>query len=469
MAREVQQRQVSKFRPFALTPMHRRYKSAPSQEASPQRAEDDHSRATRAASAVIHKRILLRLFLGWLLLSTTITGIVLFLEFSRVRTFVHSLALTESATFSGESAHKLDRIDAEAYEHLMRLAQQLVDQHFLVVELYDRTKQLKLEAVRSGKESTEQAIHRYRHKFPRKGEFSHELHFVGGELVLVTLVPLKDAPGNLVGYFEGIYQVDQATLTGIKQYLFRTLAFVTVSITFTTALMYPIILTLHRGLIRLSADLFKGNLELLDVLGCAIAERDSDTNVHNYRVTFYTLRLGEALGLSRKEMRDLIAGAFLHDVGKIGIRDPILLKPGQLTPEEFEVMKTHVRLGVDVLSKSSWLQGAQDVVEFHHERYDGSGYLRGLKGEEIPLNARIFAIVDVFDALTSKRPYKDPWRVNEVIGVLERDSGSRFDPHLVALFTNIAPRLHEEISRLDERQMEAKLQPLIARYFLAGS
>jgi HD-GYP domain-containing protein (c-di-GMP phosphodiesterase class II) len=422
-----------------------------------------------SVGAFIHRKILLRLALGWLLLSTTAAGIVLFLEFGRVQAFVHGLALTESASFSGESAHKLDRIDTEAYEHLMRLAQQLVDQHFLMVKLYDRTKQLRLEAIRDGKESTERAVDRYRHTFPREGEFSHQLRLVGGELLLLTLVPLKEASGNLVGYFEGVYQVDQATLTGIKQDLFRTLAFVTVSITFTTALMYPIILALHRGLIRLAADLFKGNLELLDVLGCAIAERDSDTNVHNYRVTFYALRLGEALGLSKKDMRDLIAGAFLHDVGKIGIRDPILLKPGQLTPDEFEVMKTHVRLGVDVLSKSSWLQGAQDVVEFHHERYDGSGYPRGLKSEEIPLNARIFAIVDVFDALTSKRPYKDPWGVAEAIGMLERDSGSRFDPHLVALFTDIAPRLHEEISRLDERRMEARLQPLIARYFLAGA
>lgn len=427
--------------------------------------------AERALSvgACIHRKILLRLFLGWLLLGTAIVGIVLFLEFDRVRARIYRLALTESASFSGESAYNLQRIDAEVYERLMRLAQQLVNQHFLVVELYDQTKRLRLEAVRGGKEAAELAIDRYRHRFPREGGFSHELHLVGADLLLVTLVPLNDAQGRLVGYFEGVYQVDRSTLAGIKQDLFRTLAFVTVSITFTTVLMYPIILTLNRGLIRLSGDLFKGNLELLDVLGCAIAERDSDTNAHNYRVTFYALRLGESLGLSKKEMRELIAGAFLHDVGKIGIRDPILLKPGKLLPEEFEIMKTHVRLGVDVLSKSSWLQGARDVVEFHHERYDGSGYLRGLKGEEIPLSARIFAIVDVFDALTSKRPYKEPWSVAEAIGALERDSGSRFDPHLMALFTEIAPRLHEAICHLDERQIEAKVQPLIARYFLADT
>jgi len=219
----------------------------------------------------------------------------------------------------------------------------------------------------------------------------------------------------------------------------------------------------------LSGDLLKGNLELMNVLGCAIAERDSDTNSHNYRVTFYALRLGEAIGLSRENIHDLIAGAFLHDVGKIGIRDPILLKPGKLTPEEFEIMKTHVSLGVDILSKSSWLSGARDVVEFHHEKYDGTGYPQGLKAEAIPLNARIFAIVDVFDALTSKRPYKESWTMPEAIAMLERDSGSHFDPQLVKIFVMLAPDLYQKISGVEAHRLEAMLQHSIARYFLAVS
>jgi len=156
----------------------------------------------------------------------------------------------------------------------------------------------------------------------------------------------------------------------------------------------------------------------------------------------------------------------LHDVGKIGIRDPILLKPGKLTPEEFEVMKTHVSLGVDILSKSSWLGGARDVVEFHHEKYDGTGYPQGLKAEAIPLNARIFAIVDVFDALTSKRQYKEPWTIPEAIAMLERDGGSHFDPQLVGIFVRLAPELYRKISGVEEYRLESMLQHSIARYFL---
>jgi HD-GYP domain-containing protein (c-di-GMP phosphodiesterase class II) len=427
------------------------------------------SSATISAGRFIHRKILLRLFLGWLFLSVAVGGGVLWLEVNRIRQFVHELALRESATFSGESAHNLERLDSAARQHLAKLSQQLVNQHFLVVELYDRNKQLQLETIRRGQEVAEQDIERYRHRFPQVGEFSHEFHFIRGELLLVILVPLKDVQDSLTGYFEGIYQVDRETLDSIKNDLLRTLLFVSLGITFTTFLMYPIILTLNRGLIRLSGDLLKGNLELMNVLGCAIAERDSDTNSHNYRVTFYALRLGEAIGLARENIHDLIAGAFLHDVGKIGIRDPILLKPGKLTPEEFEVMKTHVSLGVDILNKSSWLSGARDVVEFHHEQYDGSGYPQGLKGEAIPLNARIFAIVDVFDALTSKRPYKEPWTIAEAIAILERDSGSHFDPQLMKVFVKLAPALYQKISGVETHRLEAMLQHSIARYFLAVS
>lgn len=425
------------------------------------------SEAVLATSRFIHRKILVRLFLGWLSLSLVIGGLILWLELERIKQSVHELALRESAIFSGESAHNLDQLDPAAYQQLMDLARQLVNQHFLVVELYDRNKQLRLEIIRPGHELAEQDINRYRHRFPTVGEFSHEFHYVRGELLLVILVPLRDARDSLAGYFEGVYQVDRETRDSIVEDLGRRLVFVTLGITFTTLLMYPIVLTLNRGLIKLSGDLLKGNLELISVLGCAVAERDSTTNSHNYRVAFYALRLGEAIGLSREQIHDLITGALLHDVGKIGIRDPILLKPGKLTPEEFEIMKTHVPLGVEILSKSSWLEGARDVVEFHHERYDGSGYSQGLRGEAIPLNARIFAIADVFDALTTKRAYKEPWPVLDAIAKLERASGSHFDPRLVQVFATIAPGLYQEVSGLDAYRLEAMLKRRVARYFLA--
>lgn len=422
-----------------------------------------------AANRFIHRKILIRVFLGWLFLSTTVGGSILWLEIKRAEQLVHALAVKESAIFSGASAHNLEQLDAQSTEQLRQLAEQLVSQHFLIVELYDRNKQLKIEAIRQGQELVEQFIDQYRHQFPKADGFTHDLHFIHGQLWLVTLVPLRGEQDSPMGYFEGVYQVDPVTFATMKQDILRTLGFVTLGIFFTSLLMYPIVLTLNRGIIGLSGELLQGNLELMNVLGCAIAERDSETNSHNYRVTYYALRLGEAAGLSRETMGDLIAGAFLHDVGKIGIRDPILLKPEKLTADEFEIMKTHVSLGVEILNKSSWLSGARDVVAFHHEKYDGSGYLQGLKAEAIPLNARIFAIVDVFDALTSERPYKEAWPVIDAIAMLIKNGGSHFDPRLVRIFARIAPRLHQELNDLDEPRLEAMLQHLVGEHFLSSA
>ncbi|SFK22487.1 HD domain-containing protein [Nitrosomonas aestuarii] len=431
-------------------------------------AADDKadSLAALATSKSIHQKILIRLFWGWLLLCVVIGGAVFWLEVNRFQQFVHELALKESALLSSQFSSDLQERDNFTEQSLTDLAQQLVDQHFLIVELYDLNKQLRIEAIRSGEEATERWIDRYRHQFPRQGEFFREFHFTDGRLLLVMLVPLTGGGNIPVGYFEGIYQVDQRTMDSIKYELLRTLFFVTISITFTTILMYPVILVLNRGLIRLSDDLLKGNLELMNVLGCAIAERDADTNSHNYRVTCYALRLGEAIALPHAAMRNLIMGAFLHDVGKIGIRDPILLKPGKLTPQEYEIMKTHISLGVDILNQSSWISGARDVVKSHHEKYDGSGYLQGLKGEAIPLNARIFAIADVFDALTSRRPYKTPWPVEQAIHFLVQKSSQHFDPGLVDIFVVIAPAIYDELHSMPEKQMVSMLQQRIARHFV---
>lgn len=425
---------------------------------------DSHEALT--TSRFVYRKILVHLFLGWLFLSLTIGGIVLWLEISRFQQFVHALALKESAALSDESPYDLEQLDSSAYQHLTNLAQQLVKRNFLVVELYDVNKQLKIEAVRQGQETTEQWVNSHRHQFPQHGDFFQEFHITQGKLLQLILVPIKGPQHTLIGYFEGIYQVDQETQDSIKDELLHTLLLITISITFTTLLMYPIVLTINRELTKLSADLLAGNLELMNVMGCAIAERDSDTNSHNYRVTFYALRLGETIGLHHENILNLITGAFLHDVGKIGIRDPILLKPGKLTPEEFEIMKTHVTLGVDILKQSSWLSGACDVAHFHHEKYDGSGYPEGLKGEAIPLNARIFALVDVFDALTSKRPYKESWTVHDALAELERDSGSHFDPQLLGIFVSIAPALYQEVTGMEESQMIAMVKRCISRHFL---
>lgn len=216
---------------------------------------------------------------------------------------------------------------------------------------------------------------------------------------------------------------------------------------------------------RLTEELMDANLELLDVLGRAIAERDTDTNVHNYRVTLYSVRLGETLGLDDKRLRDLIAGAFLHDVGKIGIRDAVLLKPGPLTPEETAIMHEHVMKGVEIISRAKWLRGARAVVENHHEKFDGTGYPKGLKGAQIPLVARIFAVADVFDALASHRPYKKPLDLDRALAIMKPLSGSHFDPEVFDAFLVIADVLYREIAGITEPAAVEMLRRIVMRRF----
>jgi putative nucleotidyltransferase with HDIG domain len=326
-----------------------------------------------------------------------------------------------------------------------------------------------VEKVNPRHEEIEDALKQYAHRFPQDEEPHYQRIALGQDTVLQVMVPLHDAAGGIAGYFEGVFLIDPDTLRRLHQDLIVTLLTALAAVLLTTLVIYPVVLSLNRDVMRFSRELLKGNIELMEVLGGAIAKRDSDTSVHNYRVTIYAVRLAEHVGLNAAQMRNLIAGAFLHDVGKIGISDTILLKPGRLDAEEFAVMKRHVAFGVDILKKSDWLQHARDVVEFHHEKYDGSGYPRGLKGEAIPLGARIFAIVDVFDALTSKRPYKEAMPLREAMAIVMGSAGSHFDPLLARHFEAIVGPLFEEVGAADEAGVEAMLRAIVERYFLAAA
>jgi putative nucleotidyltransferase with HDIG domain len=172
----------------------------------------------------------------------------------------------------------------------------------------------------------------------------------------------------------------------------------------------------------------------------------------------YAIQLGLEVKDPALDMRALILGAFLHDVGKIGVHDAILLKPGPLTAEERVVMRSHVERGVAIIESSRWLHLARNVIEYHHERFDGEGYPRGLKGRTIPLEARIFAIVDAFDALTSERPYKPPIPLPEVQSILNREAGTHLDPDLLARFLRIAAEAFQDIGGATEFDLQNRLK-----------
>jgi putative nucleotidyltransferase with HDIG domain len=162
--------------------------------------------------------------------------------------------------------------------------------------------------------------------------------------------------------------------------------------------------------------------------------RDEETEGHSRRVTELTLKLAGSLGCSPEELMQIRRGSLLHDIGKLGVPDHILRKAGPLTDDEWQIMRQHPKLAYDMLASITYLHQALDIPYCHHEKWDGSGYPRGIKETQIPLAARIFAVVDVWDALTSDRPYRKAWTREKALAHIREQSGKHFDPTLVELF-----------------------------------
>ncbi|MFN3077796.1 MAG: HD-GYP domain-containing protein [Alphaproteobacteria bacterium] len=420
----------------------------------------------------VHVILARRLAVAALLVSLLFGAGMFFYEMEKVDDSTVKLALQESKLFERQAGFLLNRPERIEREKLqaeldafMRARILAGDGHFVFMEFYSTNQEMVAESAndtftRDLEHRIDVSVHQF---YPDHVWYQRVI--TDGAIYIQTVTPVQNSDGNLVGYFEGVYHVAADTVAEIRDRVVTTIATVVMVVMATTLFLYPIILSLNRGLMRLSRDLLRANLETLAVLGGAIAKRDSDTNAHNFRVTVYAIRLAEAIGMSRAGILGLIKGAFLHDVGKIAISDAILLKPGRLTEDEFAIMRTHVQHGVDIVRRSDWLAGAAEVVRCHHEKFDGSGYLEGLVGEAIPLSARVFAVVDVFDALTSRRPYKEPMSYEDTMAILAKGSGSHFDPKLVSAFAKIAPALYEEFSGREDERAEMALHALTAQYF----
>jgi len=187
-------------------------------------------------------------------------------------------------------------------------------------------------------------------------------------------------------------------------------------------------------------ELENSRYEVIERLGQAAEFKDNETGNHILRMSKYSRLLAQAYGLPNDEVDLIFLAAPMHDIGKIGIPDHVLLKPGKLDPEEWTIMQTHVELGGELLSGSDeipLMEKAKNIALSHHEKWDGSGYPNGLSGEEIPIEGRICAVCDVFDALTSERPYKEAWSVEKAMDLIRSESGKHFDPSLVPLFDSI--------------------------------
>jgi len=194
---------------------------------------------------------------------------------------------------------------------------------------------------------------------------------------------------------------------------------------------------LERKVMEQTQELVRVYSGTLEAMILALDLREHETGYHSYRVTEYAINLGKHMKLSDEELSIIAKGALLHDIGKIGVPDHILLKPDKLTDDEWEQMRKHAEFGYELLKKIDFLEQSAKIVHTHHERYDGQGYPSGLSGEDIPLGSRIFSVVDALDAMTSRRTYRKAIPFEEAVQKIAEASGTQFDPGVIEAFMRV--------------------------------
>lgn len=409
----------------------------------------------------IHRSILLRLLSVWLLVTPLAVGVGYWIEVGR---FEEDLVALVSQHLESVSAGVQD--DDVGDKTRYRATREFVSRNYLFMRIIDETGKVVEEGDNPVYEALTGKLRAQFAPLPQDGRRHVSRLEIDGVTILRVAINLPAGLSGRKRSLEGAFIIDAQELQQQRDKLWRFLGAIVLVTLMTTLALYPVILSLNRNVLRASREILQGNIETAAVLGAAIAKRDSDTGEHNYRVTLYAIALAEKVGLEREQIRHLTLGAFLHDVGKIGIPDAILLKPGRLDETEFATMKQHVGLGLEIIANSRWLAPAGEVIGNHHEKFDGSGYPEGRCGEDIPLNARIFAIVDVFDALMSKRPYKPPMALEQALEILRAGRGQHFDSALVDAFCDIADERYRALCDLSETALSEILVAHVSRHFL---
>ncbi len=356
----------------------------------------------------------------------------------------------------------------EAAQHAANAAQAITGGLFDIAEIYDSAGRKLAEHTTPDGHALEKLLPS--HGRPAYAEASYEsVRTSDGHWALRVFVPLRpggtSAASQVTGYFEGVrivppWQRAQIWSDALTAAMLAGLAALLCGLA-----IYPVVVHLSADNERKAREVLDSHVSMMEALGRAIARRDSDTGAHNYRVAWIASRIAERLGLAGREMQALIAGSFLHDIGKIGVPDAILLKPGKLDAAEIAIMRTHVEQGERIVGGIGWLEDASAVVSGHHEKWDGSGYPRGLRGAEIPLSARIFAVADVFDALCSRRPYKEPMDLEVAVALMQRDTSSHSDPCVMHAFSDMAGELHAHLAGCDEEACRELLEESVRRHF----
>jgi HD-GYP domain-containing protein (c-di-GMP phosphodiesterase class II) len=413
------------------------------------------------------KRTAIRIAAVSILLASIASPVAWFVARESAEESVVSLATEES----GRLLHHYNAVDlsgADATAHATAAANTIAGGLFDIAEIYDSKGQKLAESLTKEGHGVESSLPK--HGAPRYTAASYEsLKLSDGVWVLRVFIPLRDSATDLslpiTGYFEGVRVVPPWQQTQIFTSSMTVALMVCLASLLCGAALYPVVVHLSADNERKAREVLDSHISMMEALGRAIAKRDSDTGAHNYRVAWIAASIGEHMGITGNAMQALIAGSFLHDVGKIGIPDAILLKPGKLDDAEFVIMRTHVTQGEEIVTGMGWLDGANAVVAAHHEKWNGSGYPRRLGGDDIPLSARIFAVADVFDALCSKRPYKEPMGFDAAMAILEKDTSSHFDPSVMAVFRPMARTIFDRLADCSEADTRQLLEDRVRQHF----
>ncbi len=378
-----------------------------------------------------------------------------------------ALAIEESQRLISHSG-AIYRPDAAATEHAVQAAKAITGGLFDIAEIYDRNGLKLAETMTAKGEEVEPLLSS--HGRPAYTRASYEsINLADGRWVLRVFVPLResleDPRSAVTGYFEGVRVVPEWQQAQMRADALGIAALVGLAALLCGAAIYPVVVNLSAENERRARDVLGAHLSTMEALGRAIAKRDSDTGGHNCRVAWIAIRLAEQLGVAGSDMQALIVGSFLHDIGKIAIPDAILLKPGKLDESEFSIMRTHVEQGEEIIGGIGWLEKARNVVSGHHEKWDGTGYPRRLEGLAIPLSARIFAVADVFDALCSRRPYKEAMGFDAAMAILERDAGRHFDPRVMDAFRQVSREIHDRLACCSDEECRALLDERVRSHF----
>jgi HD-GYP domain-containing protein (c-di-GMP phosphodiesterase class II) len=413
------------------------------------------------------KRTAIRIAVVSLLLAALASPLSWLIARERTEESIVSLAIEVSNRLL-RHYHAINLANKDASEHATVAAQAISGGLFDIAEIYDGQGRKMAESQTKGGAAVEAILPD--HGKPAYHAASYEsLKLPGDVWVLRVFVPLRqqanDQSGPITGYFEGVriipqWQQEQMFANSLIAVLMVCLASVLCG-----DAVYPVVVYLSADNERKAREVLDSHISMMEALGRAIAKRDSDTGAHNYRVAWIAARIAEQMGLKGSAMQAMIIGSFLHDVGKIGIPDAILLKPGKLDSAEMDIMRTHVAQGGQIVSGLGWLDGASDVVTAHHEKWDGSGYPRQLAGAAIPLAARIFAVADVFDALCSKRPYKEAMGFEQAMAILDKDTGHHFDPAVMAVFITLARDIFDRLANCSEYDTQQLLGERVRYHF----